>query len=109
MQAAASSNVEEPVLPRQNISKSFSRYEPDHPDPLPKAKTFHEGTHTELNEGHTHSLFSEALSRTRNGDVFDSKELDEDEDPLEHTDGTPIKLPETFDELPIEIRSLTER
>ncbi|KAL9096601.1 MAG: hypothetical protein Q9165_001088 [Trypethelium subeluteriae] len=106
MQAAASSNVEEPIQSRPNISKSFSRYEPEHPDPPPKAKTFHEGTHSDLKEGQTHSLLSQALSRAHDGDVFVSKEADEHED---HMEGTPIKLPETFDELPIEIRSLTER
>ncbi|KAI9699544.1 MAG: hypothetical protein M1820_007175 [Bogoriella megaspora] len=91
------------------MSKSFSRYEPEAPEPLSKANTFHAGMRAELKEGQAHSLLSQVLSQDQNGDVFESRDGDTDEDPLEHTDGTPIKLPESFDELPIEIKSLSER
>ena len=109
MQAVASAATDEPIQPRPTISKSFSRYEPDHSDPLLEAKTFQEGTNADLKEGQAQSLLSRALLAARNGDVFESREAREDEDPMEHADGTPVKLPETFDELPIEIRSLTDR
>jgi hypothetical protein len=41
------------------------------------------------------------------GDVFVKKDEDEDED--EGADSEEPKVPDTFEELPIEIRSLTER
>ncbi|KAI9661157.1 MAG: hypothetical protein M1821_009484 [Bathelium mastoideum] len=109
MQIAASPAAEESNQSRPSISKSFSRYEPDHPDPLPKAKTFHAGTNTHLNDGQARSLLSEALSKNQNGDVFESRDAEDEESPLEHVDGTLVKLPQTLEELPIEIRSLTER
>ena len=110
MQAIASSALEEKAQPRSSISKSFSRYEPDHSGSLPEARTSHaDSNYPDLKEGHAHSLLSEALSRSQDGDLFESRDNDGDKALLEHADGSQVNLPETFDELPIEIRSLTER
>ena len=93
-------------------SRSFSRMDPP-PVPQPprkRASTFQEHARPSGPAARPIETSPELAGKTHIADVFENRE--DDDEGVQSGTGTPgpeIQLPSTFDELPIEIRSLTER
>ncbi|KAF1982307.1 hypothetical protein K402DRAFT_397747 [Aulographum hederae CBS 113979] len=95
-----------------HVSKSFSRLEPSHQNPLNRARasTLQGPPIPEIlyPENVTESPVDE--DPTEKGDIFETRdEEDAGTEPATGNDTPVMKLPGTFEDLPIEIRSLTER
>ncbi|KAK4993163.1 hypothetical protein LTR50_000649 [Elasticomyces elasticus] len=92
-----------------HVSKSFTRLESPQSSPLQRsrASTLQTGMISTIPEARDIDLPPEKDGRPNKGDIFDSEEHEVGSD--QAGDETKVKTPETFDQLPIEIRSLTER
>lgn len=94
-----------------HVSKSFSRMEPSQNSPISpsrtRASTIQASAIPAVPEAREIPTSPEVAGKTAKGDVFESQEEDGKVEP--ETDGPDLQLPETFDELPIEIRSIAER
>jgi len=107
--------METPTSPRRPLaqhSKSFSRFEepPRSPQSRNRASTVQGGTIPEALFPRHITASPEPSDERGDGDVFESKEEgDSAEGSTKGTDTPVLKTPGTFEELPIEIRSLTER
>ncbi|KAJ9662218.1 hypothetical protein H2201_006148 [Coniosporium apollinis] len=92
-------------------SKSFTRLEPTAQSPLgrSRASTF-QGAISELPHADHITLSPGSEEKAAQRDIFVSKDEDDSEDEIfEDNAGSASKQLEAFEELPIEIRSLTER
>jgi hypothetical protein len=95
-----------------HTSKSFSRLEPASQSPLSRsrASTIQGPSIPEIHYPQNASLSLESDEQEQKGDIFTTEDDEESVDgALDEADAPSIKLPDTFEELPIEIRSLTER
>lgn len=95
-----------------HASKSFSRLEPASQSPLSRsrASTIQGPSIPEILYPQNASLSLESDEKEQKGDIFTTEDDEESVDgALDEADAPSIKLPDTFEELPIEIRSLTER
>ncbi|OCK86304.1 hypothetical protein K432DRAFT_341383 [Lepidopterella palustris CBS 459.81] len=93
-------------------SKSFSRLEPATQSPLnrSRASTIQGPPVPEILFPQNASLTTDTEEKEEDGDIFATNDDEDTVDVLLHeADAPDIKLPDTFEELPIEIRSLTER
>ncbi|OCL05780.1 hypothetical protein AOQ84DRAFT_322447 [Glonium stellatum] len=94
-----------------HISKSFSRLEPASQSPLSRsrASTLQGPPIPEILYPQNASLLQEG-GEEQKGDIFAAEDDEESVDgAMDEADPPGTKLPDTFEELPIEIRSLTER
>lgn len=87
-----------------HTSKSFTRLESPSDSPLTRtrASTIQGGSIPEI-------LLPQTTEDAENENDIFAKRHDDDDDGPSGTETPSMKLPERFDELPIEIRSLTER
>ena len=96
-----------------HVSRSFSRM--DNPSPNPssprkRASTLQEAGIPAVPEARHIETSPELAGKKQMADVFENNEEDEHHEEDEEQDGKPeLKVPSTFDELPIEIKSLCER
>lgn len=106
----------DPRRPRTlHVSRSFTRLEspqkaPDSPSRM-RASTIQTPTIHTVPEARSIHLPPSNATESKIGDIFESVEEDGDHpDPaLAKTAETEVEAPQTFDQLPIEIRSLSER
>ncbi|RMZ13569.1 hypothetical protein D0862_02282 [Hortaea werneckii] len=98
--------------PALHGSRSFTRMpSPSSESPRKRASTMQESGIPPIPEARNIGNSPEVDGKKKT-DVFENHEEDEDEGPVEGSVSSPnpdLKLPSTFDELPIEIKSLTER
>lgn len=94
-----------------HTSNSFSRMDPP-PAPISprkRASTMQEKGITAVPEARHISVSPEISGKKHVADVFENPDEDETAPSGTGTPGPEIQVPSTFDELPIEIKSLTER
>jgi hypothetical protein len=106
--ASAADSRPKPV----RISRSFPRMDngPGNGSPRKRASTLQEQGIPAVPQPKAITTSPELVGKKHVADVFENQ--DDDEEPVQSGTGTPgpeLQLPSTFDELPIEIRSLTER
>ena len=94
-----------------HTSKSFSRLEPASQSPLSRsrASTIQGPSIPEILYPQNASLSLESDEKEQKGDIFTEDDEESVDGALDEADAPSIKLPDTSEELPIEIRSLTER
>lgn len=92
-------------------SKSFTRLEPTTQSPLGRSRASTiQGTISELPHADHITLSPGSEEKAAQRDIFVSKDEDDsDAETVEDNAGSASKQLEAFEELPIEIRSLTER
>ena len=91
-------------------TKSFTRYEPSKPEPRSRnrASSLRNGVAANASENEKSYL---VLEQSQGGDVFEKRNSEEDRRETKATVASTSAegLPEGFDELPIELISLTDR
>lgn len=108
-QRIASWDVSPPNRPKISNTKSFSRLDttPSPPQPRSRATTL-QGAIPELNFT-ANSTLPAVGDDDGKSDIFSTTDDGFVASPTSETASPVVKQPETFEELPIEIRSLTER
>lgn len=94
-----------------HISRSFTRMDnaPTPDSPRKRASTLQEAGIPAIPEARPIDGSPELSGKTKATDVFENREDEEEPASDISTPNPDLKLPSTFDELPIEIKSLTER
>lgn len=101
-------------LPYSHSSKSFSRYEP--PKPVTPTRSRASTLQNEMLPNDQGAEMAESSRRHigeigRDGDVFEKRSSEDDNEVSKPPSSSPLvdRLPDGFDELPIELVSLTDR
>lgn len=100
--------------PRAPSSKSFSRYEPPKSTTPTRSRASTLQNEALSNIGHPEKAESDALhpgQSAHEGDVFEKRNSEDDKGVPKPVNSSPLVggLPDGFDELPIELISLTDR